>query len=134
MSHSVRTTLNALIGYTEIILNRKLGEVTPMQEHALKEVLKNSMETLDTVNKILDASNVETLKVEVLAGVLPLGDALSRFERDIILKTLQKTRFNETKAASLLGTTRRILHYRMEKLKIMEEEAVTSKGKDDTTA
>lgn len=128
MSHSVRTTLNAIIGYTEIILDEKLGQISPMQEHALKQVLKNSIETLDTVNSILDASNVETLKVEVLAGSLPLKDALARFERDIILKVLQKTGFNQTKTASLLGTTRRILHYRMDKLKITEESQAAGKG------
>ena len=111
MSHSVRTTLNAVIGYTEIILDGKLGQISPMQEQALKQVLKNSMETLDTVNRILAASNVETLKVEVLDGSLPLRDALAKFERDVILKVLQKTNINQTKAASLLGMTRRILHY-----------------------
>ena len=131
MSHSVRTTLNAIIGYTEIILDEKLGQISPMQEHALKQVLKNSIETLDTVNSILDASNVETLKVEVLAGSLPLRDALAKFERDIILKVLQKTGFNQTKAASLLGTTRRILHYRMDKLKITEENLAAGKGEEE---
>ena len=133
MSHSVRTTLNAMIGYTEIILDGKLGQISPMQEHALKQVLKNSMETLDTVNSILDASNVETLKVEVLEGSLPLRDALAKFERDIILKVLQKTGFNQTKAASLLGTTRRILHYRMDKLKITEEGLAAGKGGEEKT-
>ena len=131
MSHSVRTTLNAIIGYTEIILDGKLGQISPMQDHALKQVLKNSMETLDTVNRILDASNVETLKVEVLEGALPLRDAFAKFERDIILKVLQKTGFNQTKAASLLGTTRRILHYRMDKLKITEEGQVAGKARED---
>ena len=131
MSHSVRTTLNAIIGYTEIILDGKLGQISAMQEHALRQVLKNSTETLDTVNRILDSSNVETLKVEVLEGSLPLKDALAGFERDIILKVLQKTNFNQTKAASLLGTTRRILHYRMDKLKITEESLAASKGGEE---
>jgi transcriptional regulator with GAF, ATPase, and Fis domain len=39
----------------------------------------------------------------------------------VIVKALEKTGFNQTKAASLLGTSRRILRYRMEKLKISEE-------------
>lgn len=131
MSHSVRTTLNAVIGYTEIILDGKLGQISPMQEQALKQVLKNSMETLDTVNRILAASNVETLKVEVLDGSLPLRDALAKFERDIILKVLQKTNFNQTKAASLLRMSRRILHYRMNKLKITEEGLAAGKSSEE---
>lgn len=133
MSHSVRTTLNAIVGYAEIILDGRLGQTTPMQEHALKQVLRNSMETLETVNRMLAASNVESLKLEVLEGALPLKDALARFERDLILKVLQKTGFNQTKAASLLGTTRRILHYRMDKLKITDENQAGGQGDEEKT-
>jgi len=59
-----------------------------------------------------------SLKEEVLKGARPLSEAVDEFERDLILKALQKTGFNQTRAASLLGTTRRILRYRMEKLQI----------------
>ena len=61
-----------------------------------------------------------SLRDEVLRGSLPLSDAVDSFERELILKALQKTGFNQTKAAALLGTSRRILRYRMEKLKISE--------------
>ena len=49
-----------------------------------------------------------------------LGDAVDEFERELIVKALQRTGFNQTKAAMLLGTSRRILKYRIEKLKITE--------------
>jgi len=62
-----------------------------------------------------------SLKEEVLKGSYPLSDAVDEFERELILKALQRTGFNQTKAASLLGTSRRVLRYRMEKLKIREE-------------
>ncbi len=52
----------------------------------------------------------------------PLSDAVDEFERELIVKALQRTGFNQTKAASLLGTSRRILKYRIEKLKINEPE------------
>ena len=45
---------------------------------------------------------------------------MDEFERELIVKALQRTGFNQTKAASLLGTSRRILKYRIEKLKINE--------------
>ena len=47
-------------------------------------------------------------------------EAVDEFERELIVKALQRTGFNQTKAASLLGTSRRILKYRIEKLKINE--------------
>jgi DNA-binding NtrC family response regulator len=60
------------------------------------------------------------LKEAVLEGSRPLGEAVDEFERAIILKALKKTGFNQTKAAALLGTSRRVLRYRMEKLQIAD--------------
>jgi DNA-binding NtrC family response regulator len=61
-----------------------------------------------------------TLKEDVLSGSRPLSEAVDEFERELIVKALQRTGFNQTKAALLLGTSRRILKYRIEKLKINE--------------
>ena len=52
----------------------------------------------------------------VLSGDKSLSDAVDEFERDIIGQALEQTYFNQTRAAELLGTTRRILKYRMDKL------------------
>jgi two-component system, NtrC family, response regulator PilR len=49
---------------------------------------------------------------------LPLQEYLDRVERDSILSALEKTRFNKTAAAKLLGITFRALRYRMERLGI----------------
>jgi len=68
-----------------------------------------------------DRDLITSLKEEVLKGSRPLSEAVDEFEREIIMKVLQKTGFNQTKAATLLGTSRRILRYKMEKLKITEE-------------
>jgi len=54
----------------------------------------------------------------VLAGRKSLGSAVDEFEREIIAEALQQTDFNQTRAAEMLGTTRRILKYRMDKLGI----------------
>lgn len=61
------------------------------------------------------------LTEEVLRGSRPLSEAVDGFERELILQALQKTGFNQTRAATLLGTSRRILRYRMEKLRIYED-------------
>ncbi len=49
-------------------------------------------------------------------GQAPLQDHLDQVERKAILDALQKTRFNRTAAARLLGVTFRSLRYRMERL------------------
>ena len=48
----------------------------------------------------------------------PLQEYLDRVEREAILEALEKTRFNRTAAAKLLGITFRALRYRMERLAI----------------
>jgi two-component system response regulator PilR (NtrC family) len=47
-----------------------------------------------------------------------LQDYLDRVEKQAIMKALEKTRFNKTAAAKLLGITFRALRYRMERLRI----------------
>jgi two-component system response regulator PilR (NtrC family) len=47
-----------------------------------------------------------------------LGEQLEDIERDAIIKALEKTRYNKTAAAKLLGMTFRALRYRIKKLGI----------------
>ena len=72
----------------------------------------------DLPARMRSTDHTATLKEDVLSGARPLSDAVDEFERELIVKALQRTGFNQTKAASLLGTSRRILKYRIEKLKI----------------
>ncbi len=48
----------------------------------------------------------------------PLQEYLDRIEREAILEALERTRFNRTAAAKLLGITFRAMRYRMERLGI----------------
>jgi transcriptional regulator with GAF, ATPase, and Fis domain len=59
-----------------------------------------------------------SMREAVLGGHKSLGLAVDEFERDLILEALRRTEFNQTRAAGRLGTTRRILKYRMDKLGI----------------
>lgn len=51
-------------------------------------------------------------------GKWPLQDYLDRVEKEAILEALEKTRYNRTAAAKLLGITFRSIRYRMERLGI----------------
>jgi transcriptional regulator with PAS, ATPase and Fis domain len=65
-----------------------------------------------------DGADAEGARSAVLRGTKSLADAVDEFERDIIGEALEQTYFNQTRAAEMLGTTRRILKYRMDKLGI----------------
>jgi two-component system response regulator PilR (NtrC family) len=91
--------------------------------------LENVLERAATlcVNGVIDSSDLQ-LRPKVAANevaipnsVAPgekLGDALEDIERDAIVRALEQTRYNKTKAAQLLGMTFRSLRYRIKKLGI----------------
>jgi DNA-binding NtrC family response regulator len=54
----------------------------------------------------------------VNASGMAFGEAERMFETDIIVRALHKANFVQTRAAKLLGITRRILKYKMDKLGI----------------
>jgi DNA-binding NtrC family response regulator len=54
----------------------------------------------------------------VLRGETSLGEAVDRFEEELIRRALEQSGYNQTRAAQILGTTRRILKYKMDKLGI----------------
>jgi DNA-binding NtrC family response regulator len=56
----------------------------------------------------------------VFAAGVGFAEAERRFETEMILKALRRTGFVQTKAAELLGISRRILKYKMDKLGISD--------------
>jgi PAS domain S-box-containing protein len=71
MSHEFRTPLNAILGYTSMLLQGVNGELTPPQRRSLERVDSNAHHLLTIINDILDISRIE-------AGRMPVH--LSRFD------------------------------------------------------
>ena len=65
MSHELRTPLNHIIGFTEIVVDKRCGELNESQEEYLNDVLKSSRHLLALINDILDLSKVEAGKFEL---------------------------------------------------------------------
>ena len=71
--------------------------------------------------QLMAARDANTIDKQDLAGLrasVPLPDYLEHIEKEAILEALDKTRYNRTAAAKLLGITFRALRYRMERLGI----------------
>lgn len=116
--------------------NRSL-RMTDAASRALREYhfpgnvreLENVLERAATLcaNGVIDVGDLQ-LRPKVAANEVaiansvapgePLGDALEDIERDAIVRALEQTRYNKTKAAQLLGMTFRSLRYRIKKLGI----------------
>ena len=68
-----------------------------------------------------DAQTISKQDLVGLRASTPLPDYLERIEKVAILEALEKTRYNRTAAARLLGITFRAMRYRMEKLGIKDD-------------
>jgi DNA-binding NtrC family response regulator len=71
---------------------------------------------------------IGSLVPEVLSGRRSLGEAVDLFEQTIIERGLALAGYNQTRAAEILGTTRRILKYKIDKLGIRIDEAGRSRA------
>ncbi len=65
MSHEFRTPLNAILGYTSLLLKGLSGPLSPTQNRDLSLVDSNARHLLEIINDILDISRIE-------AGRMPL--------------------------------------------------------------
>ena len=61
---------------------------------------------------------LQTAQASGTVNTLSLADAISGYEKDLILDALKTTRGNRTKAASLLRTTGRVINYKIRKYEI----------------
>ena len=64
MSHDLRTPLNHIMGFTEMVLNPKFGELNAVQKEYLNDVHFSSQHLLALINDILDFSKIEAGKLD----------------------------------------------------------------------
>lgn len=70
---------------------------------------------------LINVSKMNGLKGSVLDGKVPFLKAEEEFEKGIILDALKRTNYVQSRAAEMLGISRRILKYKMDKLGIDQE-------------
>jgi PAS domain S-box-containing protein len=76
MSHELRTPINALIGYTALMLDRIYGDLTTKQEEGLHRIQVSSQHLLALINDILDLAKIEAGKMPIHLERVSLNDVV----------------------------------------------------------
>jgi signal transduction histidine kinase/sensor domain CHASE-containing protein len=78
MSHELRTPLNSIIGFTGIILQGLVGELTDEQRKQLNMVRDSAHHLLALINDVLDISKIEAGQLELRCEDFILPEAIDK--------------------------------------------------------
>jgi PAS domain S-box-containing protein len=95
MSHEFRTPLNAMLGYTSMLLQGVAGDLEPPVKRQLGRIESNGRHLLTIINEILDISRIEAgrMPLQVSTFRIPelVGEVKSELEPIIIRSKLTVT-------------------------------------------
>jgi protein-histidine pros-kinase len=80
MSHELRTPLHAIIGFTNLLLQNKEGNLSSIDRDFLQRILSNAKDQLHLINTVLDLSKVEAGHLDVILAPISLGSVV----RDVV--------------------------------------------------
>jgi signal transduction histidine kinase/putative methionine-R-sulfoxide reductase with GAF domain len=76
MSHELRTPMNAVLGYTDLILDNIFGEVPEPIRETLERVKSNGQHLLGLINDVLDLSRMEAGQLTLSLGDYAMGEVV----------------------------------------------------------
>jgi signal transduction histidine kinase len=101
MSHEFRTPLNAILGYTHMLLNNVTGQVTEPQRKSLTRIDSNSRHLLALINDILDITRIEAGRMPLNVTSFAVGDLIVEVmaELDAIIRRSNLTVTSKARGA-----------------------------------
>jgi signal transduction histidine kinase len=76
MSHELRTPMNAIIGFSQVLLRQRRDALSHSQVDMVERILRNGKNLLDLINDILDLSKIEAGKMEAHPELFNLDELI----------------------------------------------------------
>ncbi len=77
LSHDLRSPLNSIIGFSEILLSERIGKLNPEQKKQMNIILRRGSELLKILDQIVDYCNNISHETEIKKSLLGLVPFLS---------------------------------------------------------
>jgi len=76
MSHELRTPMNAITGFSQLLLRQRHNALDPKQADMVERILNNGKNLLTLINDILDLSKIEAGRMELNVGDFDLQELI----------------------------------------------------------
>ncbi len=76
MSHELRTPINAVIGYSTLMIDNIYGPLNEKQREGLQRTLRAARHLLELVNDVLDLSKIEAGKIELTLAPVNMANLI----------------------------------------------------------
>ncbi|WP_016950820.1 hybrid sensor histidine kinase/response regulator [Anabaena sp. PCC 7108] len=83
ISHELRTPMNAIIGFSQILLRPKFAQLTNQQTDMVERILNNGKHLLMLLNEVLDFSKLESGNLEIKPEIFDLSTIVNKTVEEI---------------------------------------------------
>ena len=90
MSHELRTPMNAIMGFSQLLLRQYPDPLSTQQVNLVQRILNNSKNLLDMINEMLDFSKIEAGKLDYRPQVFDLNRLIAVTTEELKSLSLQK--------------------------------------------
>ena len=90
MSHELRTPLTAILGFSELMIDEKIGALNDSQKEFLNDIYTSGKHLLDLINDVLDLSKIEAERLDINIEKVCLNDVIMSAKTFILPFTKKK--------------------------------------------